>query len=504
MVLVCKANNHQLLTWIIGRYPSVFLDSRLIGITSLPENCWLLPATKMEPSERSFNGILGRFTPDYSTLSPEAASRRARGNRNDYRTGDSFDVQIPGIGNARRTAPVDVLPPFIPILNTLLRNTGNGNGKGSLENFITNVGMLHDVAFSPKCPILGTGHHFAVFAIPFDAEDRGFEPSDGRAINGEVYCLKTPNFTSNAATDSPAAKNAFRMEFYNTVLQELRVLLHPRLRRCENIISLLGLDFQEDYDDYTVAWPVLLMEYAEYGTLATLQEDISIDTELVRILLLDMALGIKALHDCNIIHGDVKSENVLICRHARRRYIARLADFGLSVINPESNNNRHRLPGGTFLWSAPEFCNELSVYGLKQTDVYSFGLTSWRVLSNRPNPFLLIPLLALGIHTTVAGNEAVTAAKSHPHFDELVLRTMGNCGATYSRGVIKSTLNNYPTSRDLDLAISALSLNEKMISPWLVQSTYCSSVCGKLLIGLAAITMNLLLAKPTGPWKSHR
>ena len=43
-----------------------------------------------------------------------------------------------------------------------------------------------------------------------------------------------------------------------TILLELRVLLHPQLRKCENIISLFELDFQEDYDDYTMAWPVLL------------------------------------------------------------------------------------------------------------------------------------------------------------------------------------------------------------------------------------------------------
>lgn len=299
-----------------------------------------------------------------------------------------------------------------------------------------------------------------MFAAPFDAEDQGFVPVDGRAINGEVYCLKAPNFTSNAAADSPVSKSAFKTEYYNTALQEIRVLLHPRLRRCENIINLFGLDFQEDYDDYTVAWPVLLMEYAEYGTLATLQEDINIDAELARILLLDMALGIKALHECNIIHGDVKSENVLICRHADRKYVARLADFGLSVINPDFNGKRHRLPGGTFLWSAPELGNELSVDGLRQTDVYSFGLTTWRVLSNRPNPFVLIHPSALDIQTSSTVNEAVTVAKSHPHFDVLVLRTLGSSGkVAYSRPVIESTLSKDPMRRNLDIAISTLSFD---------------------------------------------
>ena len=106
----------------------------------------------------------------------------------------------------------------------------------------------------------------------------------------------------------------------------------------------------------TILWPgqSYWLEYAEYGTLDTLQEDIYVGPELSRILLLDVAQGLQALHDCNIIHGDVKSENVLVCRHHQRKYVARLSDFGLSVINPDASKHDHRLPGKTCLWSAPE------------------------------------------------------------------------------------------------------------------------------------------------------
>jgi serine/threonine protein kinase len=410
----------------------------------------------------SFNGIPG--FDEFSTLLPAIASRRTQGSRHSYGHPGHPIAQLPGIAEEEGSPSVNGLPPFIRILNTLLVNTASGNDNENPESFITNVGILHDVAFSPKCPILGTGHHFAVFAAPFDVEDRGYIAVDGRAVNPEVYCLKTPNFSSNGAADSPASKSAFRAEYYNTALQEIRVLLHPRLRRCENIISLFGLDFQEDYDDYTVAWPVLLMEYAEHGTLATLQEDINIDTELARILLLDVAQGIKALHECNIIHGDVKSENVLICRHAQRKYIAKLADFGLSVINPDSEGKRHTLPGGTVPWTAPEISTALSVEGLRQTDVYSFGLMAWRVWVNRANPFILIPPASLGSGPPRTVNEAATLAKSRDDFDMLVLQTMRSSGSdSYSLQVIKATLRKEPTSRSLGMAISVLKCGQETV-----------------------------------------
>lgn len=422
----------------------------------------------MNQTNPSFNGILGLG--GFSTLLPTVASRRAHRNGHHYGRQDGYQEnpfsQPPGREADPESPPFSGFPPFIRILNTLLLHTGGGEDNENPEGFITNTGILHDVAFSPKCPILGTGHHFTAFAAPFDAEDRGFTPVDGRAINPEVYCLKTPNFNSNGAADSPVSKNAFREEYYKTTLQEIRVLLHPHLRRCENVISLFGLDFQEDYDDYTVAWPVLLMEYAEYGTLATLQEDITIDNELARILLLGIARGIKALHECNIIHGDVKSENVLICRHARCKYIAKLADFGLSVINPDPEVKTHRLPGGTLLWAAPEIRRGLSSEGLRQTDVYSFGLTAWRVLANHSTPFILIPPAALGIQAHGTTNETATLAKSRPNFDHLVLQSMADSGNhAYSHGLIKATLSKDPTGRSLGMAISALSRGRESLTP---------------------------------------
>ncbi len=48
--------------------------------------------------------------------------------------------------------------------------------------------------------------------------------------------------------------------------------------------------------------------------------------------LLDIAHGMDYLHGLNIVHGDMKSSNVLLksARNDRRGFVCKVADFGCS------------------------------------------------------------------------------------------------------------------------------------------------------------------------------
>jgi serine/threonine protein kinase len=267
--------------------------------------------------------------------------------------------------------------------------------------------------------------------------------------NVEVFCLKFPNLSPR--TSQP--------ELYQTILQELRVLCHPVVSEHENIIKLLGLDFMEDYDDYQLAWPVLAMEYGDYGSLNDYRQNILLDDELTCELLLDVALGLDALHRCNIVHGDVKSENVLICRHPRRKVVAKLSDFGLAVINP-ATNKLHNLPGGTWPWMAPEAYRQLTVEGLKLADVFSYGLTAWHIFVNQSNPFDILNRSIVDDPATRDPAVFVAQAKSSDTFVDSVIQTISPRRSVLitelSGTVLRSTLQGNPEYRDLGKAISAL------------------------------------------------
>lgn len=337
------------------------------------------------------------------------------------------------------------LPPLVRIISTLIDAE---NGLNGLVNAFERPTALWDTQFTGQRPIVGVGHHFVVYASPYHDNERGGKHVESGA---EVYCIKAP-VLANGPTS-----HEFRSDFYHTVLQELRVLCHPILSQHENIVGLLGLDFQEDYDDFEVAWPVLLMEYAEYGTLDTFQQDLNLEPVLIRRLLLDIALGLKALHDSNIIHGDMKSENVLICRHARRKYVAKLSDFGFALINP-ALNEKHQLSGCTLLWSAPESGNLLTVEGLQCIDIFSFGLTVWRAFLNCPDPFLFLDRRRTGVPPNLGHDEFVNQMKANKSFPDLVILSLAQAhDETYINIVVRATLSLEPSERDLGRAISELS-----------------------------------------------
>ncbi|KAI9759778.1 MAG: hypothetical protein M4579_002077 [Chaenotheca gracillima] len=162
---------------------------------------------------------------------------------------------------------------------------------------------------------------------------------------------------------------------YEFIQRELNVLCHPRLRSHENICDILFVG----WEDHTPS-PVLGLELGEYGTLKdflfchNLKEYGQMATHLV----LDVAIGLEALHREEIVHGDVKTGNILVFHHPDRRVVAKLTDFADSM---STTDGRPWAPvGGTHAWRAPE-CYENLEYDRKATDVYSFGLCALAVLA---------------------------------------------------------------------------------------------------------------------------
>ena len=70
-------------------------------------------------------------------------------------------------------------------------------------------------------------------------------------------------------------------------------------------------------------------------------------------------------------------------------YVAKLCDFGFSILLADVEGSRARLHGGAAFWMAPECLtqDELLTGTLKRTDFHLLGLLFWRLLLDGYNPF---------------------------------------------------------------------------------------------------------------------
>ncbi|KAG2065507.1 kinase-like protein [Suillus decipiens] len=161
--------------------------------------------------------------------------------------------------------------------------------------------------------------------------------------------------------------------------------------------------------------PALVCPWMENGTLQQYLKKIwhnqlSPKVDRLFLLLFQVLLGLRYLHNEDIIHGDLTPMNVLINESEN----VLLADFGLSHLlgDHETSFFKSNAPGA-IRWAAPEIAQldpetpseeEVSKPN-KASDIYSFGCIMMQVLSGKPpyydkNEHLVIATKSRGIPPT--------------------------------------------------------------------------------------------------------
>lgn len=129
------------------------------------------------------------------------------------------------------------------------------------------------------------------------------------------------------------------------------------------------------------------------GTLATVTEfmvngslrhalprkDRPLDHRKKLIITMDAAFGMEYLHSKNIVHFDLKCDNLLVNLRDPQRPICKVGDFGLSRI--KRNTLVSGGVRGTLPWMAPELLNGCSNKVSEKVDIFSFGIVMWEILT---------------------------------------------------------------------------------------------------------------------------
>ncbi|KAK8604964.1 hypothetical protein V6N13_082426 [Hibiscus sabdariffa] len=189
------------------------------------------------------------------------------------------------------------------------------------------------------------------------------------SVDGKHYAIKA--FHKSHLLKLRVAPSETAM---NDVLCEvliMKMLEHP------NIVNLF-----EVIDDPTTDQFYMVLEYVQGKCVCEGSDPPgAIGEDTARKYLRDIVSGLMYLHAHNIVHGDIKPDNLLITSTGT----VKIGDFSVSQVFEDDNDELRRSPG-TPVFTAPECCIGSTYHG-KAADTWAVGVTLYFMVMGK-YPFL--------------------------------------------------------------------------------------------------------------------
>ncbi len=143
----------------------------------------------------------------------------------------------------------------------------------------------------------------------------------------------------------------------------------------EHVIEIL------DCGRFESGQPYLVMEQLEGQRLSDLLDDFgTLDLRTAIDIAVQLAEGLCGTHQAGVVHGDVKPDNILLCRRPTTEHYVKIIDYGVaSPMEERQSSARARVVCGTPSYMSPEQAMGASLDG--RSDLYSFGIVLYEMLS---------------------------------------------------------------------------------------------------------------------------
>ena len=210
-------------------------------------------------------------------------------------------------------------------------------------------------------------------------------------------------------------------------------MLHGLQKKTRHILQLIGYTEEPDI--------TIVSKYYRNGTLSKriFSKRVQLTTEFILKAVKGIATGMRIVHECQIVHYDLKPANVLLDEEDE----AVISDLGVANLIGKDKLENPRLVAGfsvpsifglTPTHASPELFtqqNRDTIEADKKVDVYAFGVMVWEMLHRKPPwllddghhmpPFLIQSLVRQGERPQIAAD----VREQNPH----LVQIMENCWA---------------------------------------------------------------------------
>ncbi|KAJ6570705.1 kinase-like domain-containing protein [Mycena sp. CBHHK59/15] len=160
--------------------------------------------------------------------------------------------------------------------------------------------------------------------------------------------------------------------------------LHP------NIVNFIESYLIEN-NSLLLLW--IVTEYGDGSLLVDIIEHNTMEEDQIARICLETCKGLEYLHCQNIIHRDIRSDNISVDSMCR----VKIMDFGFCAKLADQNSKLTTMVGTPY-WMAPEVVKQKE-YGAK-VDIWSMGIMVIEMIENEPPYFDEEPLKALYLIAT--------------------------------------------------------------------------------------------------------
>ena len=202
----------------------------------------------------------------------------------------------------------------------------------------------------------------------------------------KIFAIKIIDYTKDGLNNKKTI--SFN---YNSIQEETALM--RLLQQNENILKYYGSYYSRKTN---MIW--LILEYCSCGSLKDLMYSIDrVFSEIEIATFMEMVLkGLIYLHDLNIIHRDIKGQNLLVTEDG----CVKLSDFGVGIKLTEKEY-RHSKKGSPY-WMSPQVVLQ-NDYDIK-TDIWSLGITCMELTQDEED-FPLFKLKPKAVMNKIAKGE---------------------------------------------------------------------------------------------------